>query len=60
LFRGLGLIEWIGFIVVVQNIVSSLVNSRSFDFHEGWLYVLGAEDARSASSRKRKSARYPA
>jgi hypothetical protein len=27
--------------VVVQNFVSSLVNSHLFDFHEGWIYVLG-------------------
>ena len=27
--------------VVVQNIFSSLFNSHLFDFHEGWMYVLG-------------------
>jgi O-antigen ligase len=32
---------WIGLVVVVQNFVSSLVNSHLFDFHEGWIYVLG-------------------
>jgi O-antigen ligase len=32
---------WVGLTVVVQNIVSSLLNSHLFDFHEGWLYVLG-------------------
>ena len=32
---------WIGVIVVVQNLVSSLFNSHLFDFHEGWMYVLG-------------------
>ncbi len=32
---------WIGLVVVVQNIVSSLVNSHLFDFNEGWIYVLG-------------------
>jgi len=32
---------WIGVIVVVQNVVSSLFNSHLFDFHEGWMYVLG-------------------
>ena len=26
---------------VVQNIASSLLNSHLFDFHEGWMYVLG-------------------
>ena len=32
---------WIGLVVVVQNVVSSLFNSHLFDFHEGWIYVLG-------------------
>ncbi|MBR0840338.1 O-antigen ligase family protein [Bradyrhizobium liaoningense] len=32
---------WIGLVVVVQNITSSLLNSHLFDFHEGWMYVLG-------------------
>jgi O-antigen ligase len=41
LFRGAGLMAWIGLIVVVQNVVSSLFNSHLFDFHEGWMYVLG-------------------
>jgi hypothetical protein len=27
--------------VVAQNIFSSLFNSHLFDFHEGWMYVLG-------------------
>jgi O-antigen ligase len=42
LFRGDGLVQWIGLLVVVQNIFSSLFNSHLFDFHEGWMYVLGA------------------
>ncbi|MBR1164104.1 O-antigen ligase family protein [Bradyrhizobium elkanii] len=41
LFRGDGLVNWIGLLVVVQNITSSLFNSHIFDFHEGWMYVLG-------------------
>jgi O-antigen ligase len=41
LFRGDGLIAWIGLLVVVQNIFTSLFNSHLFDFHEGWMYVLG-------------------
>ncbi|MBU6461533.1 MAG: O-antigen ligase family protein [Proteobacteria bacterium] len=40
-FRGDGLIAWVGFLVVVQNIFTSLFNSHIFDFHEGWMYVLG-------------------
>jgi len=42
LFRGEGLVAWIGLMVVLQNIFSSLFNSHLFDFHEGWMYVLGA------------------
>jgi len=41
LFSGTSLSSWIGLLVVVQNIMSSLLNSHLFDFHEGWLYVLG-------------------
>ena len=41
LFRGEGLVAWIGLLVVVQNAFTSLFNSHIFDFHEGWMYVLG-------------------
>ena len=41
LFRGEGLAAWIGLMVVLQNIFTSLFNSHLFDFHEGWMYVLG-------------------
>jgi O-antigen ligase len=41
LFNGEGLAAWIGLMVVVQNICTSLFNSHIFDFHEGWMYVLG-------------------
>jgi O-antigen ligase len=41
LFRGDGLVNWVGLLVVVQNIFTSLFNSHIFDFHEGWMYVLG-------------------
>jgi O-antigen ligase len=41
LFRGDGLVASIGLLVVVQNIFTSLFNSHLFDFHEGWMYVLG-------------------
>jgi O-antigen ligase len=40
LFRVEGLVAWIGLMVVLQNIFSSLFNSHLFDFHEGWMYVL--------------------
>ncbi len=41
LFLGEGLAAWIGLMVVVQNIFTSLFNSHLFDFSEGWIYVLG-------------------
>ena len=41
LFRGDGLMAWIGLMVVVQNFFTSLFNSHLFDFNEGWMYVLG-------------------
>lgn len=56
LFRGEGLAAWVGLLVVVQNIFTSLFNSHIFDFHEGWMYVLGVGVAGGmvlrASSRK--------
>jgi O-antigen ligase len=41
LFRGAGLAAWIGMIVMIQNVVSSLFNSHLFDFTQGWIYVFG-------------------
>jgi O-antigen ligase len=41
LFRGHNLGSSIGLLVVIQNVMSSLFNSHLFDFHEGWMYVLG-------------------
>src|SRR4030081_1246739 len=41
LFRSHDLAAWIGLLVVVQNTFTSLFNSHLFDFHEGWMYVLG-------------------
>jgi O-antigen ligase len=41
LFRGAGWTAWVGTVVVVENIVSSLAHSHLFDFVHGWLYVLG-------------------
>ena len=41
MFSGEGIANWIGLLVVVQNIFTSLFNSHLFDFHEGWMYVLG-------------------
>jgi O-antigen ligase len=41
LFRGEGLVNWIGLLVVVQNVFTPLSNSPIFDFREGWMYVFG-------------------
>jgi O-antigen ligase len=41
LFRGTTLAHWIGLVIVVQNIISSLFNSHLFDFTQGWIYVFG-------------------
>jgi len=66
LFRGDGLETWIGLLVVVQNIFTSLFNSHIFDFHEGWMYVLGVgiaggmvlgASSREATSGTRNSAK---
>jgi len=32
---------WIGFLLVIQNVISSLFNSHLFDFTQGWTYVFG-------------------
>jgi hypothetical protein len=36
-----GLAGWVGLMVVMQNVVSSLFNSHLFDFTQGWIYVFG-------------------
>ena len=41
LFRGEGLMAWIGLLVVAQNMLTSLFNSHLVDFVPGWMYVLG-------------------
>lgn len=38
---GQELAVWIGLAVVLQNVTSSLFNSHLFDFHEGWMYIIG-------------------
>jgi hypothetical protein len=57
LFRGeAGLVAWIGEMVVVQNIVSSLFNSHLFDFTQGWIYVFGVGVAGGMILRRRAAA----
>jgi O-antigen ligase len=53
LFRGDGLVAWIGLLVVAQNVFTSLFNSHLFDFHEGWMYVLGVGVAGGMTLRRR-------
>jgi O-antigen ligase len=53
LFRGQDLVAWIGLMVVLQNFFSSLFNSHLFDFHEGWMYVLGVGVAGGMAMRER-------
>jgi O-antigen ligase len=59
LFRGGGFPAWIGALVVVQNIVSSLVNSHLFDFSQGWFYVFGVGVAGGMVLRERDGAVMP-
>jgi O-antigen ligase len=60
LFRGEGLANWIGLLVVVQNIFTSLFNSHLFDFHEGWMYVLGVGVAGGMALAQRVNLQQPA
>jgi O-antigen ligase len=60
LFRGAGLAEWIGFVVVVQNIVGSLFNSHLFDFLQGWVYVVGVGVAGGMALKHRLADKPPA
>lgn len=59
LFRGSGLIEWIGLVLVVQNIVGSLLNSHLFDFLQGWIYVIGVGVAGGAALKRRTADKPP-
>lgn len=53
LFWSAGWTNWVGFLIVLQNIVSSLFNSHLFDFQEGWIYVLGVGVAGGMALRDR-------
>jgi len=41
LFRANSFAAWVGLVVVMQNVISSLFNSHLFDFTHGWAYVIG-------------------
>jgi O-antigen ligase len=55
LFYRTGLMAWIGTVVVVENVVSSLTSSHLFDFVHGWLYVLGVGILGGTTQRDRSS-----
>ena len=56
LFLVQDMIGWVGLMVVVQNIVSSLFNSHLFDFTQGWIYVVGVGVAGGLILRRRATA----
>ncbi len=60
LFRGEGLVNWIGLLVVIQNMLTSLLNSHLFDFNEGWIYVLGVGIAGGMTLAQRANSPAPA
>lgn len=59
LFRGDALASWIGLLVVVQNVFTSLFNSHLFDFHEGWMYVIGVGVAGGMVLNSQQNGRSP-
>jgi hypothetical protein len=58
LFRAAGLAEWVGVVVVVQNIVGSLFNSHLFDFVQGWVYVVGVGVAGGMALKNQEKLKY--
>lgn len=50
---------WAGFLIVIQNIASSLFNSHVFDFQEGWIYVLGVGVTGGMTLRSRRPTTRP-
>jgi O-antigen ligase len=41
LFRGEGLVAWLGTALVVQNIVAGFFNTSLVEFTHGWMYIFG-------------------
>ncbi|MCK1349199.1 MULTISPECIES: O-antigen ligase family protein [unclassified Bradyrhizobium] len=50
------LLAWMGLVAVVQNIVSSLINSHLFDFYQGWLYLFAVAIASGQLDRDKAAA----
>ncbi len=59
LFRGPGLIAWIGIVLVAQNLASAPFNSHLFDSFHGWLYVFGVGAVGGIVLRERRKAEPP-
>jgi O-antigen ligase len=55
LFRGGGLIAWLGILMVVQNIASAPFNSHLFDSFHGWLYAFGVGVLGGIARRERSA-----
>jgi hypothetical protein len=55
LFRGTTLPDWIGTVIVLQSITSSLLDTQLFDFTQGWTYVFGVGVAGGMVGRVRKA-----
>jgi O-antigen ligase len=56
LFRGGGLVAWIGVVIVVQNLASAPFNSHLFDSFHGWLYVFAVGVVGGIALRERGEA----
>jgi hypothetical protein len=60
LFRGEGLVSWIGLVAVVQLVCSSFFNSHLSDFTQGWTYVLAVGVLGGMVQRQTAAASLPA
>ena len=59
LFRGPGLIAWIGIVLVTQNLASAPFNSHLFDSFHGWLYAFGVGVVGGMALREGRKAEPP-
>jgi len=55
LFRGQSMADWIGLVIVVYTVISSMSDPELFDSHRGWTYVFGVGVAGGVILRKRIS-----
>ena len=51
-----GLGGWIGSLLVIQSVMSSLFNSHLFDFTQGWIYVFGVGVIGGVAMQQRQNA----